>query len=110
MSKIMLSTLLCLLLSPLTMAQSGTETRAEILESAFQDPYNPQGWWGFIGLNLGVVDSETKLKHEKDAGGSQFNLRALGSYYFQDSNWLGDVGLGLQNSHIGKGQMDNNVS
>ncbi len=86
------------------------ESRTKLTSGIFSDNYNPQGFWGFIGLNLGVIDSETSVSGENDAAGSQFDLRALGSLYVPNTDWLIDLGLGLQNSHIGKGQLDKDVS
>ncbi|MCB0391696.1 MAG: OmpA family protein [Bdellovibrionales bacterium] len=92
------------------LAKDNASTSAQVVDNYYGDAYNPNGWWGFLGLNLGVVDSETRLRHERDTGGSQFNLKALGSHYFTNNMWLADLGLGLQNSSLGRGQMDKSVT
>ncbi len=86
------------------------ETRGYIVPGKLTSLYQPEGIWGFVGVNLGVVDSETRLNQEKDVNGSQLNLKGLGSYYFPESKWLLDVGLGLQNSHFREGQIDKDVT
>lgn len=110
MNKVFIILSILLATTQWSQASHPSETRAKVYSGNYSNPNYPMGWWGYLGLNLGVVDSETKLKHEKDAGGSQFDLRVLASYYLPNSNWLGDMGLGWQNSHFGKGQMDRNVS
>ena len=105
-----LSIFVCLLLfGSQSHAQGSSESRARLLRPS-QSFNDPAGWWGFVGVNMGLVDSNTSLQHEKDVSGSQLDIRLLGSYYFENSMWLGDLGLGLQNSSFDKGQTDQSVS
>jgi outer membrane protein OmpA-like peptidoglycan-associated protein len=60
------------------------------------DLSQPQGLWPFIGLGLGVMDSNTSIR----TGGVPMHVKVLGSYYFEGAPWVADAGIGLHNEFL----------
>ena len=59
------------------------------------DMYNPQGLWPFLGLGLGMMDSNDTIR----TGGIPTHFKLLGSYYFQ-APWVADFGIGMHNEFL----------
>lgn len=60
------------------------------------DIHNPQGLWPLIGVGLGVMDSNEQIR----TGGVTNHVKVLGSYYFDDTPWIADAGIGLHNEFL----------
>ncbi len=60
------------------------------------DLSNPQGLWPFIGVGLGAMDHNNKIR----SGGVPTHIKVLGSYYFETAPWIADAGVGLHNEFL----------
>lgn len=69
------------------------------------DLSKPQGLWPFIGLGLGVTDSNTSIR----TGGVPMHVKVLGSYYFQETPWVADAGIGLHNEFLTQNGKDSDT-
>ncbi len=66
------------------------------------DIHKPQGLWPLLGVGMGVMDSNEQIR----TGGVTNHVKVLGSYYFDDTPWVADAGIGLHNEFLtqkGKG-------
>lgn len=66
------------------------------------DLHKPQGLWPLLGVGLGVMDSNEQVR----TGGVTNHVKVLGSYYFDNTPWVADAGIGLHNEFLtqkGKG-------
>lgn len=72
-----------------------TETSSRLHFGKMQrgDRYNPEGLWPFLGVGAGFMGGSESLR----TGGIPTNIKFMGSYYFAESRWVGDAGLGLFN-------------
>lgn len=60
------------------------------------DLHKPQGLWPFLGVGLGVMDHNDRVR----TGGVPTHVKILGSYYFETAPWIADAGLGLHNQFL----------
>lgn len=60
------------------------------------DLYKPEGFWPFIGVGLGAMDHNDQIR----TGGTLTQVKMVGSYYFDNTPWVADVGLGLHNEFL----------
>jgi len=60
------------------------------------DIRNPQGLWPLLGVGMGVMDSGENIR----TGGVPTHVKVLGSYYFDETPWIADGGVGLHNEFV----------
>ncbi len=60
------------------------------------DIKKPQGLWPFLGVGLGVMDSNEQVR----TGGVTNHVKILGSYYFDETPWIADAGIGLHTEFL----------
>lgn len=95
MRSLILATLV-LLTAPLTHAQNA-ESRAELYET---ESYLSEGWKPFLGLSSGFMSNGGR----HDVEGLPTSIKALGSYYTEDAQWVFDIGGGLQHQFMSAGR------
>ncbi|MBX3018915.1 MAG: OmpA family protein [Bdellovibrionaceae bacterium] len=95
MRSILLATLV-LLTGNFVHAQDGA-SRAELYQS---ESYLSEGWKPFVGMSSGFMSSGGR--HEVE--GLPTSIKALGSYYTEDAQWVFDIGGGLQHQFMSAGR------
>lgn len=60
------------------------------------DIHKPQGFWPLLGVGLGVMDSNEQVR----TGGVTNHVKILGSYYFDQTPWVADAGIGLHSEFL----------
>lgn len=77
-------------------AQDGT-SRAELYQT---ESYLSEGWKPFVGVSTGFMSNGGR----HDVEGLPTSIKALGSYYTQDAQWIFDIGGGLQHQFMSSGR------
>lgn len=67
--------------------------KPEIQRGNLQDP---KGFWPFIGVGLGVMDHNDRIR----TGGIPSHVKIIGSYNFEKVPWIADGGIGLHNEFL----------
>ncbi len=57
------------------------------------DLSKPQGLWPLLGLSLGAMDHNDRVR----TGGVTSHVKVIGSYNFDEAPWVADAGIGLHN-------------
>ncbi|MGE4131835.1 MAG: OmpA family protein [Bdellovibrionales bacterium] len=60
------------------------------------DLYKPQGLWPLLGVGLGIMDYNDQIR----TGGVTNQVKVMGSYYFDDTPWVADAGIGLHSEFL----------
>lgn len=60
------------------------------------DIHKPQGLWPLLGASMGVMDSGENVR----TGGVPMHVKVMGSYYFDETPWVADAGIGLHNEFL----------
>lgn len=94
-----LSLILTLSLSPSAFAADTTETAMPLPQEGNWQVSDPLGAWPFIGAGFGYMDHNDSVRTE----GTPTNIKVLGSYYFENRKWVGDLGLGLSTHFLSQG-------
>ncbi len=63
------------------------------------DLHKPQGLWPLLGVGLGAMDHNDQIR----TGGTLTQVKFIGSYYFDNTPWVADAGIGLHNEFLSQG-------
>lgn len=90
--------LFCVCLAGFAYAASAIDGSYLTLKPEIQrgDIFQPEGFWPFLGVGAGMMDSNTSVR----TGGVPTHVKALGSYFFEQAPIVMDLGLGLHNQFL----------